>query len=63
MKRSNVIKDTYDAERTYTLPASCSTCGWDGWYERAFGYEPRSLIACPECGCRTVHTRTRRGLR
>lgn len=57
MRRGTVIDDSYGAEHTYRLAASCHNCGWTGTYKRAFGKRPHPSIDCPACGCNTVDTR------
>lgn len=41
---------------SYTLPATCSNCGWAGDVRLRKGQRRPSIIKpkCPTCGCTTV---------
>lgn len=42
---------------SYSLPGSCSNCGWIGTLKLSKGYEAprgRRKACCPNCGCKAV---------
>lgn len=49
-----------DGHQTYTMPGSCSNCGWSGRLILSFGSEAPShglhykAARCGRCGCKTV---------